>query len=81
MAVAVAKAESGLRTNALGHNSNGTSDAGCFQINSIHCKRLIACADRYDAEKNAKVALQLSYNGTNWKAWSTFKNNSYRKFL
>lgn len=35
--VAIAKCEGGLRPNAFnGHNTNGTWDAGLFQINTIH---------------------------------------------
>lgn len=35
--VAIAKCEGGLRPNAFnGHNTNGTWDAGLFQVNQIH---------------------------------------------
>lgn len=35
--VAIAKCESGLRPDAFnGHNTNGTWDAGLFQVNTIH---------------------------------------------
>lgn len=35
--VAISKCESGLRPNAFnGHNTNGTWDAGLFQVNTIH---------------------------------------------
>lgn len=35
--VAIAKCESGLRSDAFnGHNTNGTFDAGLFQINQVH---------------------------------------------
>ncbi len=34
--LAIAKCESGYRTHAVGHNTNGTIDEGIFQANSIH---------------------------------------------
>jgi hypothetical protein len=34
--LAIAKCESGYRTHAVGHNTNGTIDEGIFQANSVH---------------------------------------------
>jgi hypothetical protein len=36
IAVAIALAESGGRTDAHHHNTNGTDDDGVWQINSVH---------------------------------------------
>ncbi|MCL6702960.1 transglycosylase SLT domain-containing protein [Pseudomonas sp. T1.Ur] len=37
---AIAEVESGLRSDAINHNRNGTRDIGLMQINSIHLTRL-----------------------------------------
>jgi soluble lytic murein transglycosylase-like protein len=37
---AIADVESGLRSDAINHNRNGTRDIGLMQINSIHLSRL-----------------------------------------
>ncbi|MFC3939319.1 invasion protein IagB [Pseudomonas gingeri NCPPB 3146 = LMG 5327] len=39
---AIAQVESGLRAQAVGHNSNGSRDIGLMQINSLHLPRLAA---------------------------------------
>lgn len=39
---AIADVESGLKPDAINHNSNGTRDIGLMQINSIHLPRLQA---------------------------------------
>lgn len=39
---AIAEVESGLRSDAINHNRNGTRDIGLMQINSIHLSRLSA---------------------------------------
>src|ERR1044072_4069643 len=44
LAVAIALAESGCNPAALGHNTNGTTDRGLWQINSIHTGVSDACA-------------------------------------
>lgn len=72
-------AESRGNTNAYGVNTNGTSDGGLMQINSIHTD-LISLQDRFDPVKNMRAAYQI-YQGSGWKAWSTFNNGSYAKYL
>lgn len=39
---AIAEVESGLRSDAINHNRDGTRDIGLMQINSIHLSRLNA---------------------------------------
>lgn len=68
-AIRIAKAESGLRTDAINKNSNGTFDIGIFQINDVHSKR-ISRTDRFDYEKNIKFAYKLRTEQGNWNAWS-----------
>lgn len=68
-AIRIAKAESGLRTDAINKNSNGTFDIGIFQINDVHSKR-ISRTDRFDMEKNISFAYKLRTEQGNWNAWS-----------
>ena len=79
VAMAVMKAESGCQTNALGHNTNGTNDAGLFQVNSIHD----ATDKRYDIEYNVALAYRIykdrrSWDISGWKAWSACLNGKVK---
>lgn len=88
MAAAVAMAESGGRSDAVGNNTNGTVDRGLWQINSIH-----GSLSSTDPIANARAAVQISNNGTNWRPWCTVWSNGacggtfqgegapYKKFL
>lgn len=68
--MAVARCESGLNPNAHNpRNTNGTTDGGLFQINSVHDKRLEAMGlDKYDPEDAAKFARML-YDEEGWRPW------------
>jgi lysozyme-like protein len=76
---AVCMAESGGDPNAYGVNTNGTSDAGLLQINSIHID-LISLDDRFNPTLNVAAAYEI-YKGSGWRAWSVFNNGRYLKFL
>jgi hypothetical protein len=76
IALAIAKAESNLNTNAVNENSNGSKDRGIFQINSIH-----GFGDElFEAELNIKIARKI-YDKNGWKAGSAFNNDSFKKHL
>lgn len=79
IAYAICMAESRGRSDAYGVNTNGTSDGGLMQINSIHTD-LISLQDRFDPIKNVEAAYQI-YQGSGWRAWSTFNNLRYKEFL
>lgn len=66
MAAAIAMAESGGRSDATHTNSNGTVDRGLWQINSIH-----GAQSTLDPMANARAAVSISSNGTNWRPWCT----------
>lgn len=66
MAAAIALAESGGNPNNSNNNSNGTTDRGLWQINSIHGSQ-----STFDPLANAKSAVAISKNGTNWRPWCT----------
>jgi Lysozyme like domain len=76
MAAAIAMAESGGNASATDNDPNGTVDRGLWQINSVN-----GALSTYDTNQNARAAIQLSDNGTNWNAWTTYTSGAYRKFL
>lgn len=77
IAAAVALAESGGNSDAISPpNSNGTLDRGLWQINSIH-----GAKSTTDINANAKAAIAISSNGTNWNPWTVFKSGAYKKYL
>lgn len=80
-AVAIAKAESGLRCDAQNVNKGTNSlDLGVMQINSVHLKKGWKVADLLDCHKNIDLAYEI-YKGSGWGAWSTYNNKSFKRFL
>jgi hypothetical protein len=76
IAAAVALAESGGDPNATNHNTDGSTDRGLWQINSVH-----GAQSTYDITGNVKAAVSISGNGSNWSPWVTYTTGAYRKFL
>ena len=77
IAAAVAMAESGGVPNAVNTaNSNGTTDRGLWQINSSH-----GAQSTFNVLKNAQAAVAISFNGSNWNAWTTFTSGAWRKYV
>jgi hypothetical protein len=66
IAAAIAMAESGGNSDAIGHNSNGSVDQGLWQINSSN-----GALSTTDINGNARAAIQMSNDGTNWRPWCT----------
>lgn len=67
-AVAAALAESGGSGGARSAaNSNGTYDVGYWQINTVHGPGMAST----DPLTNARAAIHLSKNGTDWSPWCT----------
>ena len=73
MAASIAMAESGGQQGATDNNTNGSTDRGYWQMNSIW-----GAQSTYDAAGNARAAVQISGNGTNWSPWVTFNNGAYQ---
>jgi hypothetical protein len=68
VAVAVASAESGRNTNAI----SPSSDYGLWQINSSNFGWLgLTPSTALEADPNAKAAIRMSGNGSNWAPWCT----------
>ena len=77
LAIAVAKAESGLREDAININTNNTVDVGIFQINSIHFKKE-GCSLKEVAtiKGNVDCAYQI-YQSSGWSPWVAYKTGSF----
>lgn len=80
VAHAICMAESGGNPLATGYNTNGTTDKGLMQINSVHVPSLISDTERLDPESNMKAAYSI-YLGSGWSAWSAFNNGSFRRYM
>jgi hypothetical protein len=66
IAAAISMAESGGNSDAVGSNANGSVDRGLWQINSSN-----GSLSTTDINGNARAAIQMSNNGTNWRPWCT----------
>ena len=69
MAAEIAMAESGGRQYAL----SPSDDRGYWQINASN-----GALSTFDAYGNARSAVILSDDGTNWSPWTTFTSGAYR---
>ena len=69
IAAEIAMAESGGRQYA----HSPTNDFGLWQINGVHGPSMAT----YDAMGNAKAAIAISSNGTNWRPWTTYTSGAY----
>lgn len=79
LAVAVAGAESGYRSDAINKNRNGSTDTGLWQINSVHG---IPPDDLLNPRRNAQAARKVYTDaGSSFRPWVAFSNASYRKHL
>jgi hypothetical protein len=71
-AAEIAMAESSGQQYATMHNTNGTTDRGFWQINSVH-----GALSTYDAAGNARAAVVISANGADWSPWVTWQTGAY----
>lgn len=67
MAASIASAESGLKSDSVGHNTNGTTDNGLWQINSTNAPP----SQMLDPVLNVQKAIAMSNNGQTWRPWCT----------
>lgn len=76
---AIAMAESGGRTDAVG---DGGDSIGLWQIHVPTCPKQWAIKDALKhAGFNAQAATSMSAGGTSWTLWTTYKTGAYRKYL
>lgn len=76
IASAIAMAESTGNAGATDDDSNGTQDRGLWQINSSH-----GSLSTYVPLANARAAVQISDDGTNWLPWTTYQNGAYLEYM
>lgn len=78
-AIAIALAESGGNIQATHQDSDGSTDYGLWQINSVHSS--YSTSKLLTPGYNAQAAYQISSAGTNWYPWSTYKNGAYLQYM
>lgn len=77
VAIAVARAESGMREDAIGINTNNTIDVGIFQINQIHFKKDgCSLAEVSTIKGNVDCAYQI-FEDQGWKPWVAFNTGRF----
>lgn len=76
---AIAMAESGGHTLATHTDSDGSTDQGLWQINTVH-QKMYKGKNIYDPQTNAHVAVQIEKT-SGLHAWSTFNNGKYKLYL
>ena len=77
MALAIAKAESGLRVHAFHANDNGSIDLGIFQINSIHFNKAGCLMNELvTVMGNVKCAKSI-YDAQGWNPWVVFQTGAF----
>lgn len=81
IAAAVAKAESQWNPLAKNSNTNGSTDYGLFQINSVH-EAILSRGDWRNPADNARMAYQVwSDAGQRWGPWVTFWKGTYKQYV
>ena len=76
-AVAISFAEDGSHDpRAQNHNTNGTTDTGLWQINSVHAQ--YPAPTMMIPRANAQAAYVISAGGHNWTPWTTYQTGEYR---
>jgi hypothetical protein len=68
-AASVAMAESSGRQYAANTNGGRSTDRGYWQVNSIH-----GALSTYDAYGNARAAVRISHDGSDWSPWVTYNS-------
>jgi hypothetical protein len=81
IAVAVARAESDWNPSARNGNTNGSTDFGLMQINSIHAS-ILAGGSWSNPQDNMVMAFKVFQgSGGRWTPWVTFNTGAFAKFL
>lgn len=76
IALAVFKAESGLRSNAC----SSTNDWGVCQVNrTAHPQYSVEFLMNY--QNNIQACWAISRGGTSWTPWTVYKTGAYRQYL
>lgn len=89
IATAIAMAESGLRTDAVGDTGIQTSrwgpSVGLWQVRSLKADygtgRTRDASRLTDPAFNARSMVEISRAGSNWRPWSVYASGKYREHL
>lgn len=76
MASAVALAESSGYSEASNANTDGSTDRGLWQINSVH-----GYLSTFSIPGNARAAVIISSGGKDWSPWVTWKKGAELQYL
>lgn len=85
IATAVALAESNGQVDAQNYNTNGTTDYGLWQVNSVHFTESDWSSEWVPPnllipENNARAAYHV-WQGSGWQAWSTYTSGKYLAYI
>jgi len=75
-ALAVMKAESNGKADAVHYNNNGSIDRGIFQINSIHG---YSESQLLNPKDNIRLAYQI-FKKQGWQGWSAYNSGAYLRY-
>lgn len=77
VAIAVFRAESGLREDAINVNTNGSVDVGVAQINSVHFKKE-GCSLKEVATMKGNIDCAYKiYKASGWSPWVVFQKGTF----
>ncbi len=81
-ALAIMRAESHNRHDAININKNGSADLGCFQLNTVHLAQIdTKNLNLLNCQDNAKAAYAIYKQQKGFTAWVTFASGDYKKYL
>jgi hypothetical protein len=80
-ALAVAKAESGLRANATNWKDSHRGCTGSFGIFQIGCLHESNPEVLYDVEYNIKRAREIHDAAGSWQPWGAYTNKTYLAYM
>ena len=76
IAVAIVKAESGLKADIVHVNNNNSVDFGCWQVNSVHLGQ-VDVDTLLDCKKATDWVYDNLYQDQGFNPWSAYKNGAY----
>lgn len=82
IAAAIAEAESAGQPQATSANPDGGTNVGLWQLDTPGGKGAgYSVSQLQDPNTNARVTIMGTVNGTDWSAWQTYAQGTYRQYL
>jgi hypothetical protein len=81
VAAAVALAESSGRPGVTSSNPDGGVNVGLWQLDTKGVGAGHTITELADPATNARITVMGSTNGTNWSAWQTYVEGTYKQYL